>query len=201
MPGTTKVSNGIMTYQRTKQQPPASYLSDEDHYLKYGYRNRTSDQGEPLISRVTNAWKDEKLLPHTNDDTHDEQYPECCDADSENPYIEYIHRVSRSRRLRRMLVVLLVSSLALYLLWKRYLYPQWAEDNMFMPGLDKKVGGFGVQIPNQFKDYTLVEQLDPRKVPGGEHDPEGKRRLIFVGDIHGCNAQCRSYTSSCSLAH
>lgn len=34
-------------------------------------------------------------------------------------------------------------------------------------------------------DGVRVQDFDRRLLPGGEEDPEGKRRLVFVGDIHG----------------
>jgi len=33
---------------------------------------------------------------------------------------------------------------------------------------------------------TRLQELDPTLLPGGDSDPHGERRLIFVGDIHGC---------------
>jgi hypothetical protein len=46
-------------------------------------------------------------------------------------------------------------------------------------------GTFGIAKGGDF-DGTWLQDLDPRLLPGGEADEEGKRRLVFVGDIHGC---------------
>lgn len=35
-------------------------------------------------------------------------------------------------------------------------------------------------------DGKRIQELDGRLIPGGDVDPNGERRLVFVGDIHGC---------------
>lgn len=34
--------------------------------------------------------------------------------------------------------------------------------------------------------HERIQDVDPKVIPGGVADPDGERRLIFVGDIHGC---------------
>jgi 3',5'-cyclic AMP phosphodiesterase CpdA len=51
----------------------------------------------------------------------------------------------------------------------------------------------------QFDDIVHIRTLDPELVPSGsaevEADSSSRKRLIFVGDVHGCKAECRSYIS------
>ena len=41
-------------------------------------------------------------------------------------------------------------------------------------------------------DGVRVQGFDTRLLPGGEEDPDGNRRLIFVGDIHGCARELKN---------
>jgi hypothetical protein len=38
-------------------------------------------------------------------------------------------------------------------------------------------------------DLTRLKRLDPNLLPGGPGDAPGKRRLVFVGDVHGCKKE------------
>ncbi|KAI7596137.1 chloride channel protein 3 [Hortaea werneckii] len=49
-------------------------------------------------------------------------------------------------------------------------------------------GTYGLARAGDFEG-TAIKWIDPALVPGGEADPEGKRRLVFVGDIHGCKEE------------
>jgi len=63
--------------------------------------------------------------------------------------------------------------------------PAWREQQALVEGLDNP-DSFGQQMPNKLSGITQLQQISPDHVPGGRSDPDGKRRLIFIGDIHGC---------------
>lgn len=46
-------------------------------------------------------------------------------------------------------------------------------------------GTFGIAKGGDFEGVR-IQELDSRYLPGGVKDSAGKRRLVFVGDIHGC---------------
>ena len=39
----------------------------------------------------------------------------------------------------------------------------------------------------EFLDMTQVETLEDHLVPGADGIASGDRRLIIIGDVHGCN--------------
>jgi hypothetical protein len=50
-------------------------------------------------------------------------------------------------------------------------------------------GTYGIAHGGHDKDLVKIMNLDPGLLPGGIADPHGKRRLIFVGDVHGCKQE------------
>ena len=80
-----------------------------------------------------------------------------------------------------LLVCLLLLGLAFWT-WKWYLRSRWELQQGFMA---YENGEFEIAKAHKF-DGTRLQELDPHLLPGGKHDPKGKRRLVFVGDIHGC---------------
>ncbi|GAM88871.1 hypothetical protein ANO11243_069050 [Dothideomycetidae sp. 11243] len=153
---------------------------------------------EPLINRIDNAWLDEKNLVHDDDDDDDdfhrhrnddddpERYPDFCDIDDPTPAHLLRRLWTRSVRARKMLSLLLLIYLLFKLIHTVWISPWLLEDQLWRGGLDKQRGGYGVQSPSQLAGILQTAELDDQLLPGGEHDPHGQRRLIFVGDIHGC---------------
>ena len=48
-------------------------------------------------------------------------------------------------------------------------------------------GTFGIAQGGKFEHGEVrIQELRKELVPGGVGDADGKRRLVFVGDIHGC---------------
>ena len=52
----------------------------------------------------------------------------------------------------------------------------------------------------QFDDLIQIQTLDPELVPmdlaGVDAGSKNKRRLIIVGDVHGCKEECEFYLPS-----
>lgn len=61
------------------------------------------------------------------------------------------------------------------------------------------VGGwFGSNSVPRFDDLTQIASLDPALVPGAETQgsksgSRSQKRLIVVGDVHGCKEECRCF--------
>ncbi|KAK3071764.1 hypothetical protein LTR53_008059 [Teratosphaeriaceae sp. CCFEE 6253] len=141
----------------------------------------------PLIDGVTNTWRGDAKLPVYEDQPYE---PAFCDLDDEGSCPNASRDFVRSRRFRKLIAVLLALAVALYYLWAAYLRPQMQEDWDFKEGfLPSRVNGtYGIARGGHFRG-TLIEELHPDLVPGGSADAEGKRRLVFVGDIHGCRKE------------
>ncbi|OTA39433.1 hypothetical protein BTJ68_00579 [Hortaea werneckii EXF-2000] len=67
-----------------------------------------------------------------------------------------------------------------------YLRQEWEYKQGFLSS--QSDGTYGLARAGDFEG-TAIKWIDPALVPGGEADPEGKRRLVFVGDIHGCKQE------------
>jgi hypothetical protein len=48
----------------------------------------------------------------------------------------------------------------------------------------------------RFEDLILIQTLDPELVPtdlaGEDAGSKNKKRLVIVGDVHGCKEECES---------
>lgn len=179
-----------MTHHRTKPQSPPREMENRLPAVPYFYATPNHDR-VPLIEKVTNAWRDDKPV---FDDSDDEYYTEkeetyCCDLEDEDSHLSRATTALSCRKVRRKMFVVLAILLLSFYAWKWYLRPIWAEKNSFVEGLNDENGTFGIQASNQFKDIIPVQELNKHSIPGGEGDAEGKRRLIFVGDVHGCKKE------------
>ena len=52
---------------------------------------------------------------------------------------------------------------------------------------EKKGNKFGTNVRPSFTDMLHVKTLSDHLIPGHEY---GDRRLIIIGDIHGCKHEC-----------
>ena len=137
----------------------------------------------PLIDQVNNQWQDEKSSYSTFEDEREFTF---CDLENEGSCPNLTRDAVVSRRFGRMLLILLMLVVLACWTWNWYLRPQWVDDWDFKEGfLTSDNGTFGVAKGGHF-DGVRVQDLEASVVPGGDGDPDGKRRLIFVGDIHGC---------------
>lgn len=159
-------------------------MKDYSHHSSVGSNGNCSDLNKPrrpLIENVTNNWQNEKVAF-----LEQESGFRLCDLDDDSSCPKLIRKASPSRRARRtLLLVLLLLGLALWT-WIWYLRPQleggWEIEEGFMA---QENGTYGIAKGAHFNGVRM-EILDAGLVPGGVNDPDGKRRLVFVGDIHGC---------------
>lgn len=146
---------------------------------------QTSRTEKPLIDRIDNAWQRDKQSPH-----HDEYDPiaTLCDPDDENSCPNVTARMARSRRWRRVFLILLVLFGSLCYYWYNTIWPMLEYDFALKIGFLKQPRGtYGLAMGGDYEFAKVkIAQLDSSLLPGGTEDQHGKRRLVFVGDIHGC---------------
>ena len=162
-------------------------MSDEESgYLQHGSAgsrgqySALKNSQRPLIEHATNRWRNEKAVYGAYEE------PEVGVCDLNSPCSSLAQKALSSRRSRRMLLlVLLLLGLALWV-WRWYLRPQLEEEWEIKEGfMVQENGTYGIAKGGHFNGVRM-EVLGAELVPGGVNDPEGKRRLVFVGDIHGC---------------
>jgi hypothetical protein len=142
----------------------------------------------PLIDRATNHWRRLEKSSFESDDESDDDHHEiahCCDLDSDASFVHFLHNLCRNRRFRRAMFLIIVAFIALYLICNNIVLPARHEQQELLKGFEEPAS-FGRHKPGKFRDIVQVQQLPDRFIPGGTSDPDGKRRLIFIGDIHGC---------------
>ncbi|KEQ96821.1 hypothetical protein AUEXF2481DRAFT_3511 [Aureobasidium subglaciale EXF-2481] len=155
--------------------------------------SRYTSNNRPLIERAVNGWhrleekRSEKSYhdSDSDDDDDDRELAHCCDLDSDASFVNLCHAFCANRRVRRTMLLTVVSILALVFLCSGYIFPAWREREALAEGLDNP-NSFGHQMPDKLSDIIQLQQLPSHHAPGGKSDPDGKRRLIFIGDIHGC---------------
>ncbi|CAD0086967.1 unnamed protein product [Aureobasidium vineae] len=166
----------------------SSRTHPSDRYLpaQYQYNNR------PLIDRVVNNWhhQEEKRSERSHydsdsDDDDDRELTHCCDLDSDTSFVNLCYAFCINRKVRRAMFLVIVACSALFFLCSGFLFPAWRERQALEEGLDNS-DSFGHQMPDKLSGIIQLQQLRSDYIPGGASDPSGKRRLIFIGDIHGC---------------
>ncbi|TKA73340.1 hypothetical protein B0A55_06786 [Friedmanniomyces simplex] len=143
----------------------------------------------PLIDRVTNGWRGD-VKTAANPPTGDDYEPGICDFEDEGSCPNVSRDLVRSRRFRRMMALVLLLLLVAYYAWQAYLRPrlqqEWNFKEGFLPG--RVNGTYGIARAGDF-DGTTIRDIHPDLLPGGVADHQGKRRLVFIGDIHGCRKE------------
>lgn len=143
---------------------------------------------QPLIDQVSNKWRDEKT-PHTEYEIVDENdFPGFCDLDDEGSCPNTVASFIGSRRGKRMLIYGTLIALALMYLYQWYVKPAYKEDWAMKEGFMRQENGtYGIAKGGKFEHGEIrIQVLEKDLIPGGESDEDGKKRLVFVGDIHGC---------------
>jgi hypothetical protein len=86
-----------------------------------------------------------------------------------------------SKRFRKMLLLVALLMATSFWAWVWYVRPQTFDDSVLQSQEESVAHTQGTHF-----DGTRIQDLDISLLPGGDLDPSGRRRLIFVGDIHGC---------------
>lgn len=99
-------------------------------------------------------------------------------------------QVLSAPRIRRWILISCVSVCLLWLYWRQYGHNAWTEhktlNNAVNGRINSDLGFFGTNMLPEFLGMTQVRTLNSKFVPG----LAGSRRLIFIGDVHGCYEEC-----------
>lgn len=187
----------------------ASY--DSDHELGESYAHainhasspssspsRFPRVSRPLIDSVRNGWQSSTAYRSLSSSPENTKHPGC---------VQIALSVISAPRLRRYVLVYLVLFLLGWAGWTMVLYPRLEERGELLHALDPaskaEVGGwFGSNSLPRFDDLTHIRTLDPSLVPVAQIEGEARgsrseRRLVVVGDVHGCKEECTSPSGVC----
>src|SRR5271156_6365665 len=144
-----------------------------------------------LIEYCTNEWERNPQYTHeVGPYTLADRFEDCLDN-----YINFWLAVFQSRKFRRLFIVVACTFITAVGLWIAILGPYVAENQAAAASLniDAAKGLFGTNIRPHFPGMIHVRNLDPKYLPRGTTsrltNARDRRRLVFIGDIHGCKKE------------
>lgn len=164
--------------------------SDDGLYHHSGPSNRIARFTRPLIDYVRNEWQMGTKYSHL---------PTSSSERPESPrWIQMITSIVTAPRFRRYVVVYLSLLISCFVGWKFVLSPRLEEHSALLRSLDPQakdeVGGwFGSNALPTFDNIVQLRDLDPSYLPAEKAagpNQLNERRLIMIGDVHGCKEEC-----------
>lgn len=129
----------------------------------------------PLIDLIRNEWKNNPYTPSSSS-------PGSPGYSSPN----WIQVCSAPRVRRYVLLLFMLLSLT-WGNWHYWAGPTWTENRLLSQALKERMktgeGWFGENMRPEFLDMVQVKTLDQDLVPARED----RKRLIVIGDVHGCS--------------
>lgn len=196
MPSATP--GNMATYESDHELDDSENLS---YHPSSSSPSRLSRISRPLIESVRNGWQS-----HSNISYHSLS-PE----NDKNPrWLQMTLSVVAAPRFRRYVVVYVTLFILSWCGWSFFVHPLLQDRSDLLHSLDpasksESGGWFGSNSLPKFDDLIQVRTLDPDLVPmaplEGVDAAEWKsKRLVVVGDVHGCKEECKCLSfSNCFL--
>ena len=131
----------------------------------------------PLVDYVTNQWRTTQSSPPFS---------------PTSPTAPSLLRIISAPRIRRYVILILIIFFLPWSTWKWYGRSRWEEHKLLNDALDQKLrtgaAWYGLNLRPAFKDMIQLQTLDTGQLP----QEKGRRRLLFIGDVHGCYNERRS---------
>ncbi|MCJ1388556.1 hypothetical protein MMC18_001403 [Xylographa bjoerkii] len=154
------------------------------------YYQNASLTHRPLVSQVRNDWR--------TDPRYGQSYSPPPDGDEYGP--PDCIQIMSAKKFRRVVGLLLLSLILFCIAWAWWLGPKLSEHLMLKGSLDTRIkaskGWFGANMRPKFAGMVQLEHLDANLVPTGGRD---RKRLIVVGDVHGCKDELSDLLSKLSF--
>lgn len=180
--------------QASADQSNAPYRADlemDDRYYVDGHHDARAYQRArhrpPLVNLIRNGWQRDSpnsSLPDIMKDPHS-NWPT-------------LLRFLSAPRPRRWAILLLTSCIVLWIYWSRQgadVAEAWNEHRIIHNAVSGRrksdLGWFGTNMLPEFVGMAHLKQLENDLVPRAGND----RRLIFVGDVHGCHDERKTSNS------
>ncbi|KAL8678559.1 MAG: hypothetical protein Q9186_005104 [Xanthomendoza sp. 1 TL-2023] len=135
------------------------------------YAYRYPQYRRPLVDLVQNNWRNAAVSP---------------DFSPSSLTVPSFSQIVSAPKFRRYLTIFLLVLLMPWTSWKWYGKPRWEDHKVWNNALDKQLGRgstwYGLNMRPAFQDMIQLQTWDSSSL--GQEG--GKKRLIFIGDIHGC---------------
>ncbi|KAK5191822.1 hypothetical protein LTR99_008448 [Exophiala xenobiotica] len=151
--------------------------------------------GRHLVEYCTNEWRNEpnyRYEPSPERTSYSDDFLDCLED-----YWGNTVTVVKAPKFRRLLLTIVVATVALVVLCVK-IWPVIKEERAILASVNKNAGSasgglFGINVRPQFPGMIQVQTLDPRLLPQASNSQGSangnKKRLIFIGDIHGCKKE------------
>ncbi|KAJ5647419.1 hypothetical protein N7490_003791 [Penicillium lividum] len=170
----------------------SEYELDDSETIYYTNPSSTTTRfprfTRPLIESVRNGWQ-----------SHANYHSLSPENDKNPPWVQMALSIVAAPRFRRYVVVYVTLFVLGWCGWSLALYPRLEERSALLHSLDpaSKVeagGWFGSNSLPQFDDLIQVQTLNPDFIPiapleGVDPASWKKKRLVIVGDVHGCKEE------------
>jgi len=135
-------------------------------YAYQNYRNR-----RPLIDQIKNEWRD-----------HPSPSPPISEYEYETPrWLQALY----APKFQRTILIIIALCILFWGNWKSWAGPRFNEKTALNLSTKERLKGgegwFGENMRPEFADMIYVAKMDEGLLPG-----KGNRRLVFIGDVHGC---------------
>ncbi len=168
-------------------------MSTEKHnYEEPDYGTPVDLQRKPLVEYCTNEWRTNPKFaspPSVSSGNDSEPFEEFYDR--VDRWVDMVLAVIKAPKFRRLLLSILLLILFSILLWVKIVGPWVAEEQAAWASLGRGAADnagalFGTNARPRFPGMTQVLHLDTKLLPNASGS---KKRLVFIGDIHGCRKE------------
>lgn len=146
---------------------------------------------KPLIERVTNEWRSNPKYTDFYDRHKEDDYGQFVMTDHPRHKSRYCP-IRLPRKPQRLLALYFGFLFCMFILWRSWIKPSLDEtDRLDTSIYNAAIYGkkFGSNARPEFSDMIQVQYMDSRHIPG--HSSASPKRIIFIGDVHGCKAECK----------
>ena len=147
---------------------------------------------KPLVEYCTKEWSSNPkhaFPPSQSSDSDNEPIEEFCEP--VDRWVNNTLAVIRAPRVCRLLVSVTLLTLSAVFLWTKVVEPWILEEKAARASLSRNTalspgGSFGANARPRFPGVVQIADLDPTLLADSSNRD---RRLIFIGDIHGCKKE------------
>ncbi|GIC89610.1 putative serine/threonine-protein phosphatase [Aspergillus udagawae] len=176
------------------------YLDDGSPPPRPGYSYRINRYTRPLIDYVRNEWQPSAKYTSLSASPDGSDSPQ---------WVQMFMSMVTAPRFRRYAIIYLVLLVSCLGGWLFVLSPRLEEQEALLHSLDPStkddVGGwFGMNALPRFDNITQLRDLDTSLLPAVKAQKDGQpssRRLIFIGDVHGCKDELEFLLDEVSFDH
>lgn len=160
------------------------------------YSNQSSGYSRRLMDPARKVW-----LPKPNE-AYQRAVSSPSDPTTSPGWTQIALSATSAPRFRRYMLVYFALFIFAWLGWRMLFSPRLQQQSSLLDSLDSTSTtgtgeSFGPNTSPRVEDLIRIRTLDPNLVPadltGSDAGATSRKRLVIVGDVHGCKEECKSY--------